>query len=96
MAWNENLFLFTPLSLGLAVLAPVALGWGRATAAARRLGWVVLTLAVAGLVLQLLPSARQQNAIFFALALPVHLGLAWALERRAQGMEMRRPIRPAR
>lgn len=96
MAWNENLFLFTPLSLGLAVLAPVALGWGRATAAARKLGWVVVTLAVAGLVLQLLPSARQQNAIFFALALPVHLGLAWALERRARGMEMRRPIRPAR
>lgn len=82
MAWNENLFLFTPLSWGLAVLAPLALAGKTGVRAARALGWTVVGVAVLGLLVQLLPQARQQNAIFFALALPVHLGLAWSLERR--------------
>lgn len=89
MAWNENLFLFTPLSLALAVLAPAALGAGRAVRAARAVGWAVAGVAVLGFVLQvapaaLLPWARQENAILFALALPVHLALAWTLQRRAE------------
>jgi hypothetical protein len=81
MAWNENLFLFTPLSLGLMVLAPAALGAGRGVAAARVLARLVVGIALVGLLLQPLPWLHQANGIFFALALPVHLGLWWSLER---------------
>ena len=73
--WNENLFLFTPLSLLLApllVLAGSGRGWN---SSARALALGVLALALAGVVIQPLPGAVQQNAGFIFLAVPAHLGV---------------------
>ena len=83
-SWNENLFLFNPLLLGLAVLLPLSTrseAWrGRACALAA----AVAALGLAGLVWQLAPASTQSNAMFFALALPPHLGIAWSLRRGPQ------------
>lgn len=77
---NENLLQVSPVALALVVLVPAAASGRRwaATGAA----WVALllaVLAVLGLVLQLLPGLDQANGGIIALALPVHLGLAWTL-----------------
>jgi len=95
MAWNENLFVMNPLSAALTVLAPLALLTGWASGWARRLAWTVLGVAVVGLLVQPLPFLVQQNALFFALALPLHTALAWTLTRvgAAGGDE---PATPAR
>lgn len=77
--WNENLFLFNPLLLGLAVILPLSRVRPAWQATARRLAAVVAALALAGLVWQLAPTSHQANAIFLALVLPGHIGLAWAL-----------------
>ena len=82
MTWNENLFLLNPLSLALTVLVPLAIRRPGARLAAERLAVTVAGVAAVGLLLQALPGFRQENAIFFALVLPVHLGLWWALARR--------------
>ena len=77
--WNENLFLFNPLPLGLAVLLPLSTrseAWRRH---ARALAGAVAALGLAGLVWQLAPASTQPSATFFALALPPHLGIAWSL-----------------
>lgn len=81
--WNENLFLFGPLSLVLAGLIPLAGGRGRAHRVARGVAVLILGAAVLGLLVQVHPDVRQGNAHFFALALPAHIGLAMALIRGA-------------
>ena len=73
--WNENLFLFTPLSLLLAPLLVLAASHRGAKAPARALSLVVLALALAGVLIQPLPGAVQQNAGFILLAVPAHLGV---------------------
>ena len=77
--WNENLFLFNPLMLVLGVLLPFTGLGSRWEARARGLAIALAGIAVVGLLWQLAPASRHQNAIFFALALPVHLGLAGGL-----------------
>jgi hypothetical protein len=79
---NENLFQFSPLSLGLLVLVP-ALAFGARWAArpARVLALVVAALSVLGFVLQVLPGLDQVNGTMIAFTLPVHLGLAWGVHR---------------
>jgi hypothetical protein len=77
---NENLFQLNPLSLALLVLVP-ALAYG---AVRGRRVTVILAVAVAaisllGLLLKLLPWFGQVNHEVIALALPVHLALAWSL-----------------
>ena len=95
--WNENLFLANPLLLGLAVLLPLsALGevW---KVRARRLALALAGIAVAGFVLQFVPFwpfSGHRNAMAWALMLPAHLGLAWALARRAPGPAGDRPAQP--
>jgi hypothetical protein len=75
---NENAFQANPVSLvlaGLLLLTAAGRGrvWtGRAVAA-------VAALAVAGLVLQILPGLDQVNGEMLALTLPAHLGLAWGV-----------------
>ena len=76
-AWNENLFLLTPLSLALVVLAPMALLSGRAVRAARVVALAVAAFGLVALLLGLLP--LQDNSAIVALFLPVHLALAWAI-----------------
>ena len=75
MAWNENLFLLSPLSLALAVLMPLAVVRPAARTVAHRTALVVAALAGVGVVVGLLPFAVQQNGIHIALFLPMHLGL---------------------
>jgi hypothetical protein len=81
-AWNENLFLVSPLSLLLAVLLPMALLRRRAEGAARRVALAVVALGLVGLVLSLLPGGQENRAIV-ALFLPVHLAIAWSVVRPA-------------
>lgn len=81
--WNENLFLAHPLLLALAFLLPMAgraEGWRRR---ARALATVVLAVTVLGLLWQVVPVSRQQNAMFLALFLPAHAGLWWGLRSHA-------------
>ncbi|MCH7533037.1 MAG: DUF4105 domain-containing protein [Gemmatimonadetes bacterium] len=80
MTRNESLFLLNPVSLPLVVLAPLALG-GRDAAVrhARILGFVAVGVAALGLLFQLLPATAQQTGMLFALFLPIHIGLATAL-----------------
>ncbi len=86
MWWNENLFLFSPLSLGLAVVLPLSPRGGAWRRRARAAAAAVAGLGLAGLLWQLAPASTQANATFFALALPAHLGIAWSLLDR-------RPVR---
>lgn len=86
---NENLFLVTPLSLGVAVLALGAVFRPRLVRAAAGLARWLAVLALVGVALKALPHFRQENPEMMALALPIHLAIAWALSRwaRAQAQE---------
>mgnify|MGYP001614652647 FL=1 len=87
MYWNENLFLLNPLSLALVVLVPLAMrrhGRGAPGRAARTVEWLalgVVALGGIGLAAELFLATAQDNGIFLALVLPVHVGLWWALRR---------------
>ena len=83
--WNENLFLFNPLALGLAVLLPLSTRSGTWQRSARVLAAAVSAVGLAGLLWQIAPASTQPNAMFFALALPPHLGIAWSLLRAGGG-----------
>jgi hypothetical protein len=76
---NENLLQLSPLSLALVPLLPRAAR--RAGPMAWRLAAAIVALALLGVALKVLPGFRQVNGEFVALALPVHLGLAWGLWR---------------
>jgi hypothetical protein len=85
---NENLFLFNPVALLLAVLVPLsALGRGRQVRLAQSVAAVMVGLCIAGILFKLVPGTRQVNAMLIALALPVHAGL-WL------GLRALRPPRP--
>lgn len=77
---NENLLQMSPLALPLVLLVP-ALAYG-ARWAARAALWLAVAgaaLTALGLLLQLVPGFGQVNGEVIALALPVQLGLAWAV-----------------
>ena len=94
-AWNENLFLASPLSLLLVVLLPMTLLRGRAAGATRLVATAVLALAVVGLLFALVPGGQENRAIV-ALFLPVHLVVAWTVLRPAFAPpRATRPSRPA-
>jgi uncharacterized protein DUF4105 len=80
--WNENLFLFNPLLLGLAVMLPLSSARPAWRHRAGMLAAVVAGVALLGLVWQVVPASQQPNAMFFAVAVPAHLGLAWGLLAR--------------
>jgi len=81
-AWNENLFLASPLSLLLVVLLPATLLRGRAARATRGVAAAVVALSLIGLVLAMIPGGQENGAIV-ALFLPVHLAIAWSVFRPA-------------
>ena len=85
MTRNESLFLVNPVSLPLVVLVPLALG-GRDTAVrhARILGFLAVGVAALGLLFQLLPATAQRTGMLLALFLPIHIGLAVALNAVAE------------
>ncbi len=76
---NENLFLVNPLMLVTAVLLPLTLLGERWKTRAYTWSLLLAGLALAGLLWHLLPWSTQTSAMFFALFLPAHLGLAWSL-----------------
>lgn len=79
---NENLLQVSPLALVFVVLIPAAVfGRRRALWMAVGAAIVVAGLSVLGLVLQVVPRFDQANGEIIALALPIQLGLAWALWR---------------
>jgi len=77
-AQNENLLLFSPLSLALVALVPSAVLAGRAVRRARVVGALVAAMALGALVLSQMPGGQPIRDVV-ALALPMHLALAWAL-----------------
>lgn len=89
MAWNANLLLASPLSLAVAILVPRALRRAHGHGSGVRARWALraagatTVLALAGAALAVatgvLPGTGQGNAIFLALAIPVHAGLWWGL-----------------
>ena len=79
-AWNESLFVASPLSLLLVVLLPMALLRRRAARVARTVAIAVVALGLIGLVLALLPGGQENRAVV-ALFLPVHLVIAWSVLR---------------
>jgi hypothetical protein len=81
-AWNENLFVVSPLSLALVVLLPAALLRQRWVRAARAVAFAVVALGVVGLLFALIPGGQENRAIV-ALFLPVHLAIAWSLRSTA-------------
>ncbi len=82
---NENLFQLSPLSFLLVPLS-ITLGVrGGRTALAWRVAALLAALSVLGFLLQLLPGLDQTNGEAIALALPVHLGIAWGTRLLASG-----------
>lgn len=81
-AWNENLFLASPLSLLLVVLLPMALLRRRHERTARGVALAVVALALVGLLFALVPGGQENRAIV-ALFLPVHVAIAWSVLRPA-------------
>lgn len=85
MGRNENLLAVNPLALALFVLLLLAVGFRRAGPRARWRGRATLVaavlaaLTVAGALLTLLPRVGQHSTELFALLVPVHVGLWWAL-----------------
>lgn len=85
---NENLFLYNPLWLLLAIAGPLAIARGRATWA-RELAYVLAASGVIGLLLHLAGLSRQANLPMFALALPPALAFAWVMHRTRSGAAAR-------
>ncbi|MFQ5580106.1 MAG: DUF4105 domain-containing protein [Nitrospiria bacterium] len=79
--WNENLFQYNPLLLGLAFYFPDLLFRGRLSRRTLHLSITIAALSIVGLLLQALPGLDQVNGEVIALTLPIHVGLAWAASR---------------
>ncbi|MFN2635793.1 MAG: DUF4105 domain-containing protein [Gemmatimonadaceae bacterium] len=81
MGRNENLLHLSPLSLGLAVLVPLALYGARGITKARKLSGFVAAISLLGFVAQGIPLFDQRNGEIIALALPVNLAILWTVFR---------------
>jgi hypothetical protein len=79
MTRNENMYQFELLSLVLTLLLPIALRHPRTAGAARAAAWAVAALALLGTLLKAVPVFDQRNWELIALALPVHLAVAWTV-----------------
>ena len=78
---NENLLLFNPLWLVLAVLVPMTAVKGRVARVTRWLTFLVAALAVIALLMHLVGLSRESNGEMIAFALPPTLALAWVVHR---------------
>jgi hypothetical protein len=77
---NQNILLFAPWAIALTVLGPgVALGWPRATRAARVVATAAFAASVAALLLKVGVARHQENERLLAFALPVWLGVRASL-----------------
>jgi hypothetical protein len=80
---NENLLQLSPLSLLLVAVLPALRRGGRRATLAWRVAAATAALALLGFALQALPGLDQVNGEAIALALPIHLALAWGTWRLA-------------
>ncbi len=76
---NENLMLFNPLWLVLAVLLPIYFLTGRAARATRMLAMFLAGLGVLALAAHVVGLSRQSNLAIIGLALPASLAIAWVM-----------------
>lgn len=76
---NENLLLFNPLSLCVAVLAVLSIWKPRFARPAAIAALIVAALAALALVLKVVPGFRQDNIAMILLMLPAHLAIAFSL-----------------
>ncbi|GMR14044.1 MAG: hypothetical protein BMS9Abin29_2274 [Gemmatimonadota bacterium] len=91
---NENALQLSPLSLPLALLIPAAV-FGRGVRLTRQLAVATAALSVTGLVLQVFPLFDQVNGVVIALALPVHVAVAWGIVTIPAGDRAAGGVRPA-
>jgi hypothetical protein len=90
---NENVLLFNPLWLALAVMLPVYLWSGRWEAPTRRVTSVIVVLALTALGLHVLGISRQENVPLIGLMLPPALGFM-AITVRARWAPIPRRVPP--
>ena len=89
---NENLLQLSPLSFALVPLLITAGLGGRRSLLTARVAALIAGLSLLGLLLQALPGLDQVNGEVIALALPLHLGIAWGTWLLAS---TRRPVAAA-
>jgi len=80
---NENLLLFNPLWLVLAVLIAITMSSGRAARWTRLLALGLAGLGVIALLAHLVTVSSQSNLAVIGLALPPALAIAWVSARRS-------------
>ena len=79
MYWNQSVLLFSPLGAGVAA-GLLRVAWkGRTGLWGRRFVLGSLVLAIAALILNLIPATMSGNREMIAFALPVHLSLCWVM-----------------
>lgn len=83
---NDNLLLLNPLSLFVAVLAPLSVWKPRYTRAAAILAVIALMASAIAIISYAIPPLRQDNLPLILLILPLHLAIAHALWRRAMAL----------
>jgi hypothetical protein len=79
---NENCLQLSPISLALVILIPAMFlrkKWG-----APRVAILIAAMSVAGFLMQILPMMNQVNGEIIALALPIHVGLAYGVWSASQ------------
>jgi len=81
--YNENLLLFNPLWLVLAVTMPLYYARGVGSRLNRATALTILGLAVVALLMHLVRLSAQDNFAIIALGLPTALAVAWVATRRA-------------
>ena len=81
MGANTTVLQLHPLLLVAAVAVPLALWRGVRSRASVGVSTTVAALALAGWLLQLVPSLDQQSGVVLAVTLPVHVALAVAIRR---------------
>ncbi|MDE0357358.1 MAG: DUF4105 domain-containing protein [Gammaproteobacteria bacterium] len=79
MHWNENFLQANPVSLVLAVALGPAVFADRWRRLATRTAQVAAGVSVLGLVMQVVPGIDQVNGYHLAVAVPVHLAIAWGV-----------------
>jgi hypothetical protein len=81
---NENLLLFNPLWLVLAVSVAITMWSGRAATLTRVFALGLAGLAVIAILVHLVGLSSQVNLAVAGLALPPALAIAWAVTRSRQ------------
>ena len=77
--WNQNILLFSPLGPLVAASLIRTIVRGRTSVWGRRFASAALGLAIAALVLHLVPPLAQGNREALAFVLPLYLGVCWVM-----------------